>query len=262
MNPWWLRHHYTAKDIVADFIERRPDPLPWETKAGAKQINRGKAQLRNLGEAKQYRDAALALGTAEERVAATLPLLTGISSGELLHIQAGAVDFDAGVIHVRSEEAEVGERGWSVKTSHRVRAITIPDCLRDDLIALVDGLGPTAFVFRAVEERTKTGKRADWTRSAEPRTATWLRALVRRVCKAADVKSVCPHGLRATHASLRATVADQAIATIGDALGHADHGKTAAAHYVGASATQPVLRVLAGGRARTAESRGVAQPAR
>jgi hypothetical protein len=32
----------------------------------------------------------------------------------------------------------------------------------------------------------------------------------------------------------------------GDALGHADHGKTAAAHYVGAAATVPVLRVLEG----------------
>ena len=55
-------------------------------------------------------------------------------------------------------------------------------------------------------------------------------------------------GLRATHASLRATVADQAVATIGDALVHADHGKTAAAHYVGAAAKVPALRVMVGGR--------------
>ena len=33
-----------------------------------------------------------------------------------------------------------------------------------------------------------------------------------------------------------------------DALGHADHGKTAARHYVGAPANVPVLRVLEGGR--------------
>ena len=95
---------------------------------------------------------------------------------------------------------------------------------------------------RGSDERTQE----PWKRSDEPRTATWLRKLVRRVCKAAQVKVVCPHGLRATHASLRATVADQAVATIGDALGHADHGKTAAAHYVGAAATVPVLRVMAG----------------
>jgi hypothetical protein len=41
-------------------------------------------------------------------------------------------------------------------------------------------------------------------------------------------------------------LADEAVAKIGDALGHADHGKTAAAHYVGAAATVPVLRVLIG----------------
>jgi hypothetical protein len=53
--------------------------------------------------------------------------------------------------------------------------------------------------------------------------------------------------LRATHASLRRIVVDEAVAKIGDALGHADHGKTAAAHYVGAAATVPVERVLDGG---------------
>lgn len=57
---------------------------------------------------------------------------------------------------------------------------------------------------------------------------------------------VCLHGLRATHSSLRAAVADEAVAKIGDALGHADHGKTAANHYVGASAKVPVLKVVAG----------------
>jgi len=108
-------------------------------------------------------------------------------------------------------------------------------------------LAPTTFVFRSIDERTKTGKRADWKRSDEPRTATWLLDLVHRVCRDAEVRTVCPHGLRATHASLRRIVADEAVAKIGDALGHADHGKTAAAHYVGVAAAVPVLRVLAGG---------------
>ncbi len=246
-STWWARHRYAGKDVIAEFMASRPDPLPWATKAGAKLINKGKAQLRNLAEAKRYLAAALARTTAEERVAAALPILTGISSGELLHVQAGAVDFDAHVIHVRSQEAEVGDVGWSVKTSHRTRLITIPGALADDLAVLVAGLAPMTFVFRSINERTKTGKMADWKRSDEPRTATWLRDLVGRVCRDADVKAVCPHGLRATHASLRRIVADEAVAKIGDALGHADHGKTAAAHYVGAPANVPVLRVLAGG---------------
>lgn len=37
------------------------------------------------------------------------------------------------------------------------------------------------------------------------------------------------------------------VAAIGDALVHADHGKTAANHCVGAPANAPALRVLAGG---------------
>lgn len=52
-STWWPRHHYTGTDLVADFIARRPDPLPWATKAGARLINKGKAQLRNLGEARR-----------------------------------------------------------------------------------------------------------------------------------------------------------------------------------------------------------------
>lgn len=80
-----------------------------------------------------------------------------------------------------------------------------------------------------------------------PRTGGWLLDLVHRVCRDAEVRVVCPHGLRATHASLRRIVVDEAVAKIGDALGHADHGKTAKNHYVGAAATVPVLRVLAGG---------------
>ena len=194
-SKWWVRHHYTAKDIVAEYVAKRPDPLPWATKAGAKQINRGKAQLRNLGEARSYLAAALDRTTPEERVAAALPILTGIASGELLHIQAGAVDFDAGVIHIRSEEAEVGDVGWSVKTSHRVRAITIPDACRDDLAVLVDGLNPTTFVFRGIDERTQTGRRVDWKRSDKPRTGGWLLDLVHRVCRDAEVRVVCPVGL-------------------------------------------------------------------
>jgi integrase len=246
-SKWWAKHRYTATDVVQDYIDKTPDPLPWGTKAGRKAINRGKVQLRNLSEARRYLAAALARETAEERVAASLPILTGIASGELLHVQTGAVDFDAGVIHIRSEEAEVGDTGWCVKTNHRVRAITIPDAVRADLKALVAGLGPRTFVFRSIDERTKTGRKADWRRSDEPRTASWLLDLVHRVCRDAEVRTVCPHGLRATHASLRRIVVDEAVAKIGDALGHADHGRTAAAHYVGAAATEPVLRVLVGG---------------
>jgi hypothetical protein len=45
----------------------------------------------------------------------------------------------------------------------------------------------------------------------------------------------------------RPSTSDEAVAKIGDALGHGDRGETATNHYVGAAATVPALRVLAGG---------------
>ncbi len=248
-STWWHRHHFMPRDFVAEYLARRVEPLPWLTKAGSKQMNRGKAQLRNLGEARRYMEQALARPTAEERVAAALPLLTGVSSGELLHIQAGAVDFEAGVIHVRSSETDDEDNddiGWSVKTCHRVRAVTIPDQLRDDIAELIEGLQPMQLLFRAIDDNTRLGVRADWKRKDAPRAPNWLRSVVKRVCRDAGVRMVCPHGLRATHASLRASVVDEAVSRIGDALGHADHGKTAAAHYVGVQPTVPVLKLMAG----------------
>ena len=50
------------------------------------------------------------------------------------------------------------------------------------------------------------------------------------------------------HHTATDVAADEAVAKSGDALGHADHGKTSAAHHVGAAAIVPVLRVLAGGQ--------------
>lgn len=244
-STWWHRHHFMPRDFVAEYLARRVEPLPWLTKAGSKQMNRGKAQLRNLGEARRYMEQALAQLTAEERVASALPLLTGVSSGELLHIQAGAVDFEAGVIHVRSSETD-DDIGWLVKTGHRVRAVTLPDQLRDDIAELVEGIQPKQLIFRAVDESSKLSIRADWRRNDTPRAPNWLHGVVKRVCCDAGVRMVCPHGLRATYASLRATVIDEAVSRISDTLGHADHGKTAAAHYVGVQPTVPVLNLMAG----------------
>ena len=76
----------------------------------------------------------------------------------------------------------------------------------------------------------------------------WLRSVVISACRAAGVRVVPPHGLRGTHASLRRTVALQAVAQIGDALGHADHGKTAEKSYAGAQEVGPELLLLKSGR--------------
>ena len=79
----------------------------------------------------------------------------------------------------------------------------------------------------------------------------WLSRECKRLCRAAKVPQVSPHGLRGTHASL---VAEQGVTghVAAQALGHASYAVTEA-HYVTPEAAQRgrqahVLRVLQGGR--------------
>ena len=236
----WSTRRWPGPSWIAG--ARRQLNLTFTFVIDAGQINRGKPQLRNLEECKRYLDAALDLKETEKRVAAALPLLTALSCGELTHLQVGAADLAAGVIHVRDSESEPEEDGWNVKTGSRIRDLAIPECLRDDLAKLVDGLAPTVYVFRATP--VQSGKRKEWRKLDKPRERGWLLGVVHAVCRKAEVRVVCPHGPRGTHASLLQTVANQAIAQIGEALGHADSGRTAARHYAGARKTVPALRLL------------------
>lgn len=233
MTAWWQRKRLTPNNLAVVVVDRRAnrdEPLPWTTQAGRRAVGRGKAQLRNLGEARAYRAAALALEDAERRAAALLPLLTGLSSGELRHLRACDVDLEEGAIWVRGDAD--GERAgdWDVKTASRRRKLELPADCAGDLRELVDGLQATAYVFRQAGAQT-------------PRSATWLLELVGATCEAASVRRVAPHGLRDTHASLRREVAGQLDAQIGEALGHNDGGKTAARNYIGAARQAPALKV-------------------
>jgi integrase len=156
----------------------------------------------------------------------------------------GNLDFTGGVIWIRDDESD--DDGWEVKTANRRRSIELPPALADDLTELADGREPTAFLFAQTRGEHK----------GLPRDRTWLRTLVKRTCEKAGVRVTCPHGLRGTFASVRRVLAERDAARmgeidvmrqIGDALGHGDHGKTAAAHYVGAPARVPALRVILGG---------------
>lgn len=196
-----------------------------------------KAEILRLGLHCLYMSTALEEPTAEYRVAAVLPLLTGIASGELRHLRPCDVDFDAGIIHVRGAEDRT-EADWDVKTANRSRRLELPEDCRSDLEELCRGLAPEAYIF-SMQRRARQG---------EPRTAEWLHAVVKRVCLRAEVRVVAPHGLRDTHSSLRREVLGEGSAQIAAALGHGDSGQTAERHYIGATKKEPTLRVLEGGR--------------
>jgi len=180
-----------------------------------------------------YLRAAMARPTAEHRVAAILPLLSGLSSGELRHLTAGQVDVQGRTIWVSDEDQE----GWHVKTADRRRSLPLPAGLEDDVAELLVGRAPEDLLFH----------QADSGSPGKPRNKTWLRRLVRSVCEAAGVRVVCPHGLRGTYATMLVALQRRELADVGIALGHADAGRTAARHYVGAEPQRPALRVVKGG---------------
>jgi len=161
-------------------------------------------------------------------------LRTGIASGELLHLTVGAVDFAGGLVWIRDDDG--GEDGWSVKTASRRRAVELPPALEADLSSLCAGRRPTEFLF---VQPAACGARPG--RPGTPRSATWLRQHVQRVCRLAEVRVVPPHGLRDTHASVLRALHRKTACEIGDVLGHADHGVTARRHYIGAPDVVPSL---------------------
>lgn len=249
---WWSRRGTTVVDPAAMHLQRLDrlgQPLPWLTKGARKRMGRGKPQLRNMEEVHAYIVAAKALGAVrsnaststreERRVAAVLPLICGASSGEVLHLTVGDVDFRGGWLWVRDDDADDSD-GWEVKTASRRRALEMPEAVRGELEVLCADREPGDYLFA---QRARGGLG----RSGAARSPTWLRKLVREVCETAGVRVVCPHGLRDTHASVVKELTGATAAQIGSKLGHGDAGKTAREHYIGASDRVPALRVVGGG---------------
>ncbi|MCB9739402.1 MAG: site-specific integrase [Deltaproteobacteria bacterium] len=228
--------------VTRDIVQASPLRLvdrfdkPWLSKRAKRQMGRGKPQLRNLEEAQAYLAAALAWPSPTDRVGALLPLLCGMRSGEVRHLQVADIDLLAGKIWIRDDGGDQAGEGWSVKTAASSRVVALPAELRDDLEQLCSGwkVGPDSFVLRSLRA------------AGGPYNVEWLRRLVVRTCRAADVRVISAHGLRGTYASILASH-DQAAPDIGRYLGHADGGKTAARHYIGAEATKPALQVIPGG---------------
>lgn len=229
----WCRRRRFIADDPSELID--PDEKPWRGKRAKRLMGRGKPQLRNKAEAIAYLRAAATLDTAHERVAVQLPLLCNVRSGEVLHLQVADVDFDAGRIWVREfEDAADHDDAWNPKTAASRRRVDLPDALRADLTYMCANKTPTALLF---ESNRNPGR---------PWGGEWLNCRVKKVCKLADVRVVCTHGLRGTYTSI---LADDGVELpdIARLLGHNDGGQTAARHYVGASARVAALRLVVGG---------------
>ena len=222
---WWKKRGLVYADVPGDLEAMRDkldEPLPWNTVTARRTMEVGKEQLNTTELASAYLSAALAQPTPQTRCGAALPLLTGLSSGELRHIVARRVDFDRMLIRMD----DIGTN-WRKKTKARRRSVELPNVLVEDLKILCQRSG---YIFR----NPTTG---------EPRSRTWLLKLVRRVCKQAGVPYVTPHGLRGSYSSLREEVMGDGAARIAQALGHGDGGKTAREHYIRIEKA-PALKVV------------------
>ena len=210
---------------------------PWATKRGRRMLGRGKPQLRNAGEVVAFLAAAATLGKAQDRVAVQLPMRCNMRSGEVLHLQVGDVDFVAGRIWIRSNEEDDGDldTGWSVKSASSQRSVELPESLRADLQAICDGKSATSLLFTS---NRNPGEAWD---------GKWLNRRIKRVCEQAEVRIVTAHGLRDTYSSFMSDQAGKSAPEIGRFLGHADEGRTARKHYIGASAHEPALKLIQGG---------------
>lgn len=229
---WCVRRRWLALH-PRDEIDT--DALPWAGRKGAKAIGRGKAQLRNADEVRAYLRAALRHKDRTIRVAACLPVMTGMRSGEIRHLRCGDIDLTLGRIWIRGAEDRPAD-GWDVKTASSRRTVALPDDLVGDIEAMIARRSPDDWLFEHPDGGVQN--------------STWLWKLVNATCKKAKVREVSAHGLRDTYASLQVELARASAADVATLLGHNDRGATARKHYIGVAEHRPALAVLQGGASR------------
>jgi integrase len=178
--------------------ELRPIRLPGRPKRGKKQLTEDEAGKLWSAILADPDPLALAVGTA---------LTMGLRSGEILDRKVR--DLDASGTSLRVLDG--------TKTDSSQRVLTVPMALRGRLLALAAGKAPEAPLM-------PTSKRAR------------LRSALSRLCKAARVPVVCPHGLRGTWATLAWGRSDLPE-VVARSLGHASTTMTKD-HYLAPGADQ------------------------
>lgn len=202
----------TARSMCQWFVKQRLlEVNPFADVEGVGTRNKGKPQLTE-DEAKRWMSTALA-DPDVRTTAALCCLVLGMRCREIIGLTPRALDRGGAIVRI-----------WrsTTKTSAGERKLEVPECLQDRMPALC----ATTLVHNQIYRRTH------------------------RICKAAGVPLVCPHGLRGTHASL-ARAAGATGELVSAALGHASTSITEQ-HYTRQEITEQVehraaLRILKGG---------------
>lgn len=187
----------------------------------------GKAQLTG-DEARKFHLTALRMANQGDdgALAADMLLLMGLRQSEITKRRVRDLDLDGTVLRIEGAKTQKGNR-----------IVGVPQILRPLLVDRVEDREPFDVLFAAADDGEHT--------------RAWLFFAVKRVCAAAKVPRVCPHGLRGTWATLAVTVG-QASQAVADALGHEDVSTTFR-HYaqpgaVAAAQTERAFSVIVGGR--------------
>jgi integrase len=209
--------------------------LPADPFANVKAIGRrkrGKPQL-HVDETRKLLDACFA-ERSRSSIAVASCFLLGCGASEVVDRQVRDLDDGGRVLHVT--------RG---KNRYRVRALEVPDDLKALLLELAGNRAGAAWLFGGSD--------------LERPTRYWIYWHCRRLCRAAKVPEVSPHGLRGTHATIAmGAVATShsvraALAAAGASLGHAPDSPITGTTYVAPGAVdrakqRAALGVIQGGR--------------
>lgn len=193
---------------------------------------RGKPQL-HLDETRKLIDACIAEGSRAAAAVATSVLL-GCSASEVTQRQVRDLDDGGRVLHVTKG-----------KNRYRVRSLEVPDMLRGLLLELAGERPGAAPLFGD----------GDLDRPSR----YWIHYHCQRLCKAAKVPVVSPHGLRGTHTTLAIGAVSTshsvaaAIAAAGASAGHAPGSPITASTYAAPGAVtkatgMAALRAIQGGK--------------
>jgi integrase len=145
-----------------------------------------------------------------EATAVMTAFMLGLRASEVVKRVTEDLDDDGWLLWIRDTKTEAGDR-----------EIEVPGVLRARLMALCDGKGPTDRIFGEVSRH-------------------WLHYHTVRLCDAAGVPRVTPHGLRGSGVT-NAVRMGGSLEQVAQAAGHADAhtgADTLRAHYLGGGALE------------------------
>jgi integrase len=166
---------------------------------------RGKPKLR-VNASRQFM-AYLLADPSPEATAVLMAFMLALRASAVVNRRVEDLDDDGWLLWVRDNKTEAGDL-----------EIEIPGVLRERLLHLAEGKQPTDRLFGDVDRH-------------------WLAYHTVRLCEAAGVPRVTPHGLRGSGAT-QAVRLGGSLEQVAEAIGHADRGATLKAHYLGGGAIE------------------------